>query len=76
MIGGPLLPEALPHERATLGAGEVRAVSARRFHEITDLRQTVFGKPAFAPAALNGSAIGLHFIHTDSLVGAFVAEYP
>jgi hypothetical protein len=54
----------------------MRLIRACRFHELTDLRKTVLAKPAFALAALNCDAIGLHLVRADSLVGAFVAEYP
>lgn len=57
-------------------AGEVRAVSVRRLHELTHLCQTISREPSFTVAALNRHTIRPQFIWTHGLVGTFVTENP
>jgi hypothetical protein len=55
---------------------EVRLILPCRSHVLADLVEAGGCEPAFAAAALDGNAIGLDLVRPDTLVGAFVAEYP
>lgn len=67
---------ALAHVFAAMTAGEMHAVAFGGRDETADLFEALWRKPALAPAALHGKAIGGFFVRPAKLVAAFVGKDP